>query len=141
MDPGKMKIIPVLTAFLVISGCATQYYKSVNPSQMVAQCIAQRWEKVGMAGTVPVSVEKIDNGYFVGVDLYPMPFSPCILGLKHPFHAVWAEVKDDGPGSATQYKWALQVVHGKLDKAVLDCQQPLNIPAESAPGVRSAPAE
>jgi len=135
------RIIITAIAIVAVSGCSTQYYKSADPPQMVAQCIAQRWQKVGMAGTVPVSIEKIDNGYFVGVELHPLLFSPCIMGLKHPFHAVWAEVKDDGPGSVTEYKWALQVVHGKLDKAVLDCQQTSDKPAEPASRVQSAPLE
>lgn len=118
--------IMALIAIVAVAGCSTQMYKSSNPSQMVAQCIAERWERVGMAGKVPVSIDKIENGYFVGVELHPMPFSPCILGLKHPFYAVWAEVKDDGPGSVTEYKWALQIVHEKLDKAVMECQQTSN---------------
>ncbi len=122
-----LRLITAMIAIVAVVGCSTQIYKSAYPSQAVAQCIAQRWEKVGMAGKVPVSIEKIDNGYFVGVELHPMLFTPCIMGLKHPFHAVWAEVKDNGPGSVTEYKWALQVVHGKIDKAVLDCQK---IPTE-----------
>ncbi len=98
-------------------------YRSENPSVVVASCIAQRWENVGTSGfTVPVSIAKNENGYFVAVELRAF-LDPLIYGLKHPTYAVWAEVTDADSGSTTEYHWAMQLTHGRLDVAVEECQE------------------
>jgi len=123
----KLKVISILALmviFLLICGCATQSFKSVHSSDVVASCIKNGWEHSAWSGLkVPVIIEKQNNGYFVGValgsDFYTLP-----SGLKHPSYPVWAEVTDTDSGSVTEYHRAYQIFHGRLDKAVCGCQEP-----------------
>jgi hypothetical protein len=116
-----MRRILFVVLIELLSGCSTQHFNSQHSSLVVATCIASRWEKVGMAGTIPVLIERQDNGYFVAVFLGWLLIPS---GLKHPAYPVWAEVTDTvSGGSTTEYHWAMQIMHGKLDKSVLDCQE------------------
>jgi len=47
---------------------------------------------------------------------------PIPIGFEHPTYAVWAEVHASGSGSKTKYHRALQIRHGRIDRAVKECQ-------------------
>ena len=108
---------------VLISGCSTMNYSGTLPSQAVAQCIANEWRRCGATGyTVPVRIDRQSNGYFVGVELRYC-LDPLIYGKKHPEYAVWAEVTDSNPGSATEYHRAMQISHNCIDNVVRKCQE------------------
>lgn len=112
----------IIAILLIPAGCSTFTYKSERSAFGVAECIAGHWRKSGATSIeVPVSLTKTDNTYFVGVELGYV-LNPIPLGWEHPGYAVWAEVRDSGSGSETKYHRALQIMHGKIDRAVRECQ-------------------
>ncbi|MFZ5723855.1 MAG: hypothetical protein ACOY33_09360 [Pseudomonadota bacterium] len=113
----------VLCFLAVISGCATKNYSSSRAAEDVAVCIAAGWRKAPRSGIeVPVSLARTDQYYFVGVELHPTFPSLVVTGRDHPFHAVWAEVRESAPGSTTRYHRAYQFTHRVIDGVVVDCQ-------------------
>jgi hypothetical protein len=113
----------LLVALMLLSGCATMDYISHRPAADVSECIAGGWRRAPRSGLeVPVSVTKSEEYYFVAVELTPPFLSPLITGLKHPFYAVWAEVRDVPSGSTTEYHRAYQIMHANIDRAVVECQ-------------------
>ncbi len=112
----------IIAILLIPVGCSTLTYKSERSALSVAECIAGGWRKSGAASIeVPVSITNTDNAYFVGVELGYV-LNPIPLGWDHPSYAVWAEVRESGSGSETRYHRALQIKHGKIDRAVKECQ-------------------
>ena len=112
----------LLVLIVMLSGCSTFNYRSGYPAEAVASCIAEKWENCGATGfKVPISMTRSDNGYFVAFEMDPF-VNPMIFG-KHPGYSVWADVTDSGSGSATEYYRAMQISHGRIDKAVKECQQ------------------
>ena len=113
----------VIAVLLFTAGCSGFTYKSERSPLSVAECIAGRWRQCGATGiAVPVSITKTDNTCFVAVELGYV-FNPIPLGFEHPNHAVWAEVIESGSGSETKYHRALQITHGRIDRAVIECQE------------------
>jgi hypothetical protein len=117
----RMRIPATLVALmcgLLSSGCSTQHFTSVHPAHVVAASIEREWNQI-----CPLVVtEEQTNGYFVGFALgHPVFMLPS--GLKHPSYPVWVEVTDTASGSETVYHRAYQVFHGRMDKAVRQCQQ------------------
>jgi len=109
---------------MLIAGCSTQHFESAHSSYVVASCITKGWEGCGASGfKVPVMMEKQTNGYFVGVAL-GSSWTAIPSGFKHPMYPVWAEVTDTNSGSVTTYHRAYQIFHGRIDKAVRNCQEP-----------------
>ena len=114
----------LITLVALISGCATQKYKSENPSVVVASCIAKKWENAPTSGfTVPVSIARNDNGYFVGIQAHGLyeDILDWLIGLK--LYNVWVDVTDADLGSLTEYRRWMQLSHERLDKAVEECQE------------------
>jgi hypothetical protein len=110
---------------MLIAGCSTQHFESAHSSYVVASCIAKGWEGCGMSGfKVPVIMEKQTNGYFVGVATPQLSRYGIPSGIHHPEYPVWAEVTDTNSGSVTTYHRAYQIFHGRIDKAVRNCQEP-----------------
>jgi len=131
-----MRILVTQVAFACVllgSGCSTQHYKSVHPSQVVAACIAKDWEqRVAKqwgrhTNVVHVVTKEITNGCFVGIR-FPGMNEGIILtwglaGLKHPLWSVWAEVTDAASGSKTLYHRALFNWPYHFDEGVRQCQE------------------
>ena len=98
-------------------------YESNRPATVVSSCIAEGWRASPASGwPLPVSLTKMDAYYFVGVELHPTFMSPVVTGKDHPFHPIWAEVRDRAPGSTTRYHRAYQIKHAVIDRVVVDCQ-------------------
>lgn len=76
-----------------------------------------------MSGKVPVILEKQNNSYFVGIAI-PTGWYGIPSGAKNSRYPVWAEVTDTDSGSVTEYHRAYQIFHGRIDKAVCECQDP-----------------
>jgi len=114
-----MRLIYLLLGLLV--GCSTQYLKAPLSADAVASCIGERWKKCGASGiTVPVTMERIEDGYFVGgatAGIWTFP-----SGSKHSAYSVWVEVTETESGSKTQYHKAYQFSSSCIDKAVQQCQ-------------------
>jgi hypothetical protein len=110
-------------ALVVFSaGCSTRHFKSVPPADVVAACIADKWKDCGMSGfKIPVTIERQTNGYLVGIAMGTV-WHGLPSGAKHPGYVVWAEVMDTDTGSNTEYHRAYQIVHGCIDRGVVDCQ-------------------
>jgi hypothetical protein len=113
----------LMFAVMLIAGCSTQHFESTHSSDAVASCIAKGWEECGASGfKVPVTMEKQTNGYFVGCAL--QSFYAIPTGTKHSLFPIWAEVNDTNSGSVTTYHRSYQIFHGRIDKAVRNCQEP-----------------
>ena len=111
----------MVIVMLLSAGCSTQHFTSVLPAGAVAPCIATKWESCGASRLkVPVALEKQANGYLVGIAMSGWFGLPS--GATHADYTVWAEVMDANPGSATEYHQAFQIVHGCLDRVVVECQ-------------------
>lgn len=111
--------VPALT----LIGCATpaamrergaqQEITSKKSAQMVAMCIVDRWENLGVfGGTVPVNMRPIQNGYSVS---WRNP-STSHTGLM-------VDVTDQMHGSKTKYYKNVVIGEGAFDNAVVECQQ------------------
>jgi hypothetical protein len=112
-----------IIALILASGCATVTYNSDRPASVVSECIAAGWKKSPKSGYVlPVSLTKLEQYYFVGVELHYC-FSPLPMGKKHPTHPVWAEVRESASGSVTEYHRAYQIKHERIDRVVQECQE------------------
>jgi hypothetical protein len=119
MDKKRELLIFALT---MLSGCATLHYASNRPAIDVAECIVAGWKKAPRSGyELPVSLEKKDESYFVGVELRNC-FSPLPTGTKHGTYPVWAEVNETKEGSTTEYHRAYQIMHAAIDRIVKECQ-------------------
>lgn len=119
-----MKIIFAIVAPVLLTGCTTMTYTSNRSASDVSDCIAYGWRKSPHSGySVPVSLTKFENYYFVGVELHPTFPSVVVSGAKHPFYAVWAEVSESPRGSITEYHRAYQITHDVIDRVVLECQK------------------
>ena len=110
---------------LLLAGCSTMTYSSGKPAREVSECIAGGWRQSAHSGLqAPVSLTRMAEYYFVAVELHPMFPSPLVTGSRHPFHPVWAEVRESPSGSGTTYHRAYQIMHEKIDRIVAECQDP-----------------
>lgn len=118
-----MKWTVLIFAFTMLIGCSTLHYASNRSAIDVAECIAAGWKKAPKSGyELPVSLEKKDEYYFVGVELRNW-FGPLPTGSKHGTYPVWAEVSETKGGSTTEYHRAYQITHGTIDRIVKECQE------------------
>lgn len=112
----------LIFAFTMLTGCTTLHYASDRPALDVAECIAAGWKKAPKSGyELPVSLEKKDEYYFVGVELRSW-FGPLPTGAKHSY-PIWAEVSEKMGGSTIEYHRAYQITHGTIDRIVKECQE------------------
>ena len=123
-----LRWIVTVPAVMLVSGCATTNYTSNLSAKEVSECIAVGWRKAPRSGIeAPVSLTKTERYYFVAVELHTTfgkYGSPVVTGTDHPFHAVWAEVRDAPRGSSTKYRRAYQFTHDTIDRVVAVCQMP-----------------
>lgn len=119
-----MRFVPLLVALALLPACATTTYTSNRAAPDVSECIASGWRISPRSGyQVPVSLTRSEDYYFVAVELPPTFNSPLVTGARHPLHAVWAEVREQGTGSKTEYRRAYQLTHEVIDHVVKDCQE------------------
>jgi hypothetical protein len=113
-----------LLVLVLLAGCATMTYRSQRPASDVAHCIADGWRHAPPSGyPMPVSVSETSEYTLIAAELLPI-ISPIVLtmGLRHPGHAIWAEVSPTSDGSSTRYHRAYQFAHRIIDGVVVDCQ-------------------
>lgn len=85
-------------------------YQSKKGSQVVAICIADKWESGGLFGsTIPVSMRPTSNGYTVS-----------IAGAGNTMLLV--DVESFGGGSQTSYFKGIVWGEGSFDLIVKECQ-------------------
>jgi hypothetical protein len=118
------RIRPAACVLLIatMTGCGTtQFYTSQKSKRDVAECIYKGWKEAPSAFAFPpVPITDFTEYYYVG-----SPQANIWLPKKHPESVVWAEIRDLGDGSSTEFYRSFGQIYRKLfDRVVADCQKP-----------------